>query len=644
MNISPQAYSYIRFSSPEQSKGDSYRRQLEASQRYAKEHNLTLNESTFKDLGVSGFRGKNASEGALGAFIEAVDNGRIAKGSYLLVESLDRISRDKILPALNLFIALLEKGITIVTLADNGLYTKESVGNNPMELMASILIFARANEESEMKSKRLTAAWSAKKQRAQDKGEKVTSRCPAWMKLNEERTEFKLIPQHAKTVSRIFELALAGYGGGKIATTFNREGLPAIAKSESWHSSYITKILRNRSAIGEYQPQKALQNEGAKSRKQTNDGPPIKDYYPSVVSSSLFHQVQAGRASRRITVGPKGHNFSNLLSGLASCMHCGSSMHYVCKGKPPKGSQGVVCSAARRGLDCKYYSVQLKFMEPLVLGSLYELDFARLLADSHPQQQSAVSVIRDRINSLESEQIDADERLVNLINTAAMLGPSSALVISIKSTEDLKDELKLNLGKDKIALSGLLQEQDASSATAESFKENYRKLSERLTTSSQDELYDIRSKINQQLKSLVSELSIGHWSLGEEVAMADSLESWSVIDSSMKSALLSFFDVRTTHISLRLKSDSFLKARHLLINRKHEVLRFNETFVNTPSGITWFDTGATVLEEDSPAYWDDGIPVDGPDDHPDDTFSHDKTVIRGIQDVELTHLDKLVKI
>jgi DNA invertase Pin-like site-specific DNA recombinase len=59
------AYSYVRFSTPDQAKGDSYRRQTEAASEYAHANNLELDtELTFTDLGVSAFRGANAKTGA----------------------------------------------------------------------------------------------------------------------------------------------------------------------------------------------------------------------------------------------------------------------------------------------------------------------------------------------------------------------------------------------------------------------------------------------------------------------------------------------------------------------------------------------------------------------------------------------------
>jgi DNA invertase Pin-like site-specific DNA recombinase len=81
----PKAYSYLRFSTPEQLKGDSLRRQTELSRAYAEKHGLELDESlTFRDLGVSGYTGKNI-ERALGAFIEAVDNKMITPGHLSVI-------------------------------------------------------------------------------------------------------------------------------------------------------------------------------------------------------------------------------------------------------------------------------------------------------------------------------------------------------------------------------------------------------------------------------------------------------------------------------------------------------------------------------------------------------------------------------
>ena len=90
----PKAYSYLRFSTPEQMRGDSYRRQTEMAERYAAKHGLTLDrELRMADEGISAFRAKNVRQGALGRFLRAIDDELVPEGSFLLVENLDRVSR-----------------------------------------------------------------------------------------------------------------------------------------------------------------------------------------------------------------------------------------------------------------------------------------------------------------------------------------------------------------------------------------------------------------------------------------------------------------------------------------------------------------------------------------------------------------------
>src|SRR5258707_23693 len=127
----PQAYSYQRFSSLKQSKGDSVRRQTEARERYLIAHpDLVLNDTLRIDAGVSGFRGKNRQDGtALAAFLASVESGQVKSGSVLIIESLDRLSRDQINRALRTFMDILEAGVRIVTLSPEREYGENSLGD-----------------------------------------------------------------------------------------------------------------------------------------------------------------------------------------------------------------------------------------------------------------------------------------------------------------------------------------------------------------------------------------------------------------------------------------------------------------------------------------------------------------------------------
>src|SRR5690606_28924505 len=134
------------------------RRQTQLAQQYAAAHGLELDDQlTFQDLGVSAFRGANVETGQLGAFLEAVRQKIVAPGSYLLVESLDRVSRRSARKAVRVLEEIVEAGVTVVTLNDGKRYTEESLDG--LDFLIAIIILIRANEESETKSKRLKHAW-----------------------------------------------------------------------------------------------------------------------------------------------------------------------------------------------------------------------------------------------------------------------------------------------------------------------------------------------------------------------------------------------------------------------------------------------------------------------------------------------------
>ena len=152
-----QLYSYVRWSSDKQTGNSSLERQTRKSKEYAARNGLEWAE--LRDEAVSAYRGANWDEkkSALGGFIGAVKSGLVPSDSWLYVESLDRLSRQNVLDATEWFISVLKLGITIVTGLDEHVYNRESIAANATGLMMSIMLFARANEESETKSKRVVS-------------------------------------------------------------------------------------------------------------------------------------------------------------------------------------------------------------------------------------------------------------------------------------------------------------------------------------------------------------------------------------------------------------------------------------------------------------------------------------------------------
>jgi DNA invertase Pin-like site-specific DNA recombinase len=294
------AYSYVRMSTDIQLKGDSLRRQKESSKNYAEENNLELIE-TLQDIGISAFSGKNSKDGALGVFLEAIESNKIEAGSYLLVESLDRLSRESVLTAFNQFTSILQQHITIVTLTDNQVYTKESVNNNIGQLFTSLGIMLRANEESKTKSIRLKAAWLNKRNSLSTK--KYTGISPAWLIYDKVLDEFKINDGIAKAVKQIFKMSINGYGTYSITSFLNThpEEFPPYRSKNGWHKSYVQKLLNNQAVYGEFQAHKM--DEG----KRVPVGNVTENYFPSIISKEDFYLSQLRLKQRTINgSGRKG--------------------------------------------------------------------------------------------------------------------------------------------------------------------------------------------------------------------------------------------------------------------------------------------------------------------------------------------------
>lgn len=374
------AYAYVRFSTPDQVKGDSRVRQSRLIRQFVQENDLELDDSLhMDDLGVSAFRGDNRLAG-LGKFLDAVKQGRVTSGSYLLLESLDRLTRQNAMQAATLFMSMLQAGIHVVTLADvpPRVYSPQSGFN---DLLFAVVTMSRAYEESAMKSKRLQSAWRNKRHIAANK--KMTSRGPEWLEYNAKLEVFELIPVKAKLVRRIFDLARDGAGKMTICRLLNEEKTPTFSgKGALWQASYIHKILGNRAVIGELQPHRDTYDEDGR-HKRVPDGEAIEGYYPSAVPKALFYEVQRKRAKANKQGGRRG-SFANLFSKIAKCGYCGTSMVRVNKGTPPKGATYYICSKAQRGGGCRYALWRYDKFEKAFLTFCSKVDLGSVLTGESP--------------------------------------------------------------------------------------------------------------------------------------------------------------------------------------------------------------------------------------------------------------------
>lgn len=442
------AYSYIRFSSPEQAKGDSYRRQREAAEQYCDANGLELVSSRdylFFDKGRSAFRAKHLDDtGELARFLAYVEDGTVPSGSTLIVESLDRLSRERVKDALPRFLDLLNKGIRVYTSADGKLYTSDY---NELDLIISIVHMSRAHSESSLKGERVSKAWKNKQALARSEKKPLGRACPYWLIYSD--GQYQPLEDRVAVVKRIFELAIEGYGHRAIAKILNEESIPVFGStrrnvSGKWGSSSTCKILSNRALLGEYQPTGLVDG----LRKPL--GEPVADFFPAVITEVEFYSAQASRVSRNVSKATKNTKNFNIWQGIAKCGRCQGPLHLLNKGTPPKGGKYLRCYNSAKGV-CTAKPFRLDRSELVFKEILAKLDSLSLIQDGQGHLQKQIDVLNGKI-------AEVQERLGELQAQATAAGKLPSFLVqtmvdlesSLSEWQGHREQLRADLSREKV--------------------------------------------------------------------------------------------------------------------------------------------------------------------------------------------------
>lgn len=437
------AYSYIRMSTLEQLKGDSARRQFESTQAYADKHGLEI-QDIIDDIGVSAYQGANAKFGKLSIFLQGIQSGKIDAGSYLIVESLDRLSRNNVMSALGLLSEIVEAGIVVVTLTNGQTYTKESLQKDSIQLMYALTEMIRAHDESKIKSDRMSAAWAKKRSDIQS-GKITKQRIPAWLVFNEGGSKFEILPERTELLNEIFQLCRDGFGAYSVARKLNGRNESTWGSSKIWHESYIKKLLNNRSVLGEFQPMRYLYD--GEKRTKVRDGDLVPSYYPKVIEPNLFAEAQLAKSKRKLNgAGRKGGSNSNIFTGLLKCGICGSGYRYLNKGSRPKGGRYLQCSQSHVNGLCKAPAWKYSNIELAIISAIEQIDFDAIMSDtsnvSHlAELRSQELEITNQISSVESEI----NNYISFVAEGSFSSPT--LADTLNTAENRKVELKNQLAK-----------------------------------------------------------------------------------------------------------------------------------------------------------------------------------------------------
>jgi hypothetical protein len=384
---------------------------------------------------------------------------------------------------------LLAKNISIVTLVDSREYTKESI-NDIGNLVYSLLIMSRSHEESLMKSKRLAAAWEAKRAKAVD-GHKMTHRIPAWIRLVDGK--FALIPERAALVRRIFKLSKDGMGNALIAKQLNLEGIDTWGdgihqsrKAKGWRSSYVLKILNNRAVIGEMTPHKMEQGKRVPQE-------PISGYYPSVITDEVFALTQAVIKARRGKGGEVGSG-GNLFTHLVKCARCGGSIVKVNKGKKSSGPM-LVCDYGRRGVSqCPWTPWSYDEFERTALSHVKEIDVAAVFG----QSERHTDEIQAQLSAVEMNLADVKAKRERLVDALEIGGEVKSIVGRIRLFEDEEERLETR----KEVLEEQIRAERNKYALQVKASQDIEALLKRLDHAPREEALQLRLKLRDQLRTV----------------------------------------------------------------------------------------------------------------------------------------------
>jgi DNA invertase Pin-like site-specific DNA recombinase len=436
------AYSYARWSSARQGDGHSLERQLSAALEYAREHDLDL-DPTMVDDAVSAYRGDNRLKGELSRFKSRIVDGEIREGSYLLIDSYDRFSREEATVSVQALLEIVNAGVNVVTLSNRAIF-KKGAESAAQSLMFAVMDLDRAHKESLEKGRKVKKAHDALKQITREEGRPWTPVGPSWCSaiidgLGKARTiRFEAIDERKKIIQQIFDLYENGVSSTAIARQLNDEkvlthykfwensqsetlkGQPRKRKdSGQWSADTIFTTVTNRAVLGEYQPH-ILDKSAPRGRRE--DGPPISGVYPAIISEDQFLRVQVLIDARRAAprrASPKA--FRNLFIGLGRCAECRgtfslhSNTNYDNRQRVPR----LRCVAAQNGGACNN-RLRLPYpsFEDAILRFVSEVKLPTTALDASPvRQELAEAILRrddldDRVHAamLKAQVDKSDDR------------------------------------------------------------------------------------------------------------------------------------------------------------------------------------------------------------------------------------------
>lgn len=511
---------YARWSTLEQGHRDrsSEERQVAATTCAAKRYNWSLDEDTLIDKGRSAFTGENLTKGELGKLTKRLQSGALdPRKTVLIVEELDRLSRQPPSVMQGWMMPLLAMGLTIHIAKTNQTITQDMIDHDIGGYLTLMVQAFSAYDFSRKQRDRGNAAWKKRREAIAEGRIASAHRARKWLRWDEQTKQFVVIPERAKLIRIAVSLLLRGHGKAAVAKTFNQRMFFGHAffdtwpvgdkKPKLWTATYIKRIANDPAIIGYVQYHRAPR--GASEKVPL--GKPLK-VYPQIIGEETFNRLNDRRAVNQAKHQGKGRNVSNLFGPKAVCARCGGlmqplgsaryrinkngsrSQHYFLYCVTAKLTKGAGCS---HQLGWAYRKIEQPLLDALLDRALDNQHFA-VSDDESIYLEGQVFALRRRVD----DQTKQAQALVRLIEPDA---DGEIDVIALARYEEVRDELRVS----NKAL-GLAQETLATARGKVSPLEHVVRVGEvraRMESEDVEDRYKARSTVKAAIQSIITSMS-----------------------------------------------------------------------------------------------------------------------------------------
>jgi len=380
--------------------------------------------------------GSGAKAGRFEWFIDELQQGRLPRGTCLVVEKISRFSREPVTVVLEDLIRMFRAGGAIAACELGGEVLTDFNGDGGAVFMLLGAIQRARGEWEERRDRKLGSdrmkrrliAEGAKPFRSRQKNAN-RAMYPFWLDFDEKTDSFELNDQ-AAWVKRVFLLAQE-VGSTTIARRLKEQGIRCPTnRRKPIAAQRIVNLLKDRAVLGERQHVDA-------NGKPVGD--PVPGVYPPVVTTDewqLARQAVEKRHSGHVSTGSKRHN---LFEGRIFCPHCcgriglyrskreladGTVKQYPYLRCMTREKDRDACPATRRPYD-----------ELRLLNRLHSFRWAEYFSDA--KHETELAAAREQLLKAQAARADAERQIQNLKDAARQLIREGKITLAGMAEDDL---------------------------------------------------------------------------------------------------------------------------------------------------------------------------------------------------------------